>query len=99
MTAPVITSAEVKTLLESNGCFLIDIRDPEEVAEGKIPQAIAIPMEHLEEKLRGMKKDAPIVLVCAHGKRSRAAAEGLAQAGYTNVRSMRGGLEEWGTDA
>ncbi|TAK05722.1 rhodanese-like domain-containing protein [Patescibacteria group bacterium] len=95
MTGKEITVRELKTLLESDGCFLVDVRDPEELAEGKIPKSILIPAEHLAEKLSGMRKDAPLVLYCRSGRRSRAAAEALTQAGFTDVRNLSGGLEAW----
>ena len=95
MSGKEITVGELKTLLERDGCFLVDVRDPEELAEGKIPKSILIPAEHLAEKLSGMRKDAPLVLYCRSGRRSRAAAEALAAAGYSDVRNVSGGLEAW----
>ncbi len=95
MNGKEITVGELKTLLERDGCFLVDVRDPEELAEGKIPKSILIPAEHLAEKLSGMRKDAPLVLYCRSGRRSRAAAEALAAAGYSDVRNLSGGLEAW----
>lgn len=90
-----VSVGELKTLLERDGCFLVDVRDPEELAAGKIPKSILIPAEHLADKLSGLRKDAPLVLYCRTGKRSRAAAQALAAAGYTDVRSLSGGLERW----
>ena len=95
MTGKEITVPELKTLLERDGCFLVDVRDPEELEEGKIPKSILIPVERLAEKLSGMRKDAPLVLYCRSGRRSRAAADALATAGYTDVRNVSGGLEAW----
>ncbi len=94
-----ISPQELRRLLASDGCFLVDVRDPEEVAEGKIAKAIPIPMDQLEQKLAGMRKDAPLVLYCRTGRRSRAAAAALREAGYTDVRSLTGGLETWEQEA
>lgn len=95
MSEKEITVHDLKKLLERDGCFLVDVRDPEELAEGKIPKSILIPTERLAEKLSGMRKDAPLVLYCRSGRRSRAAADALAAAGYSDVRNLSGGLEAW----
>lgn len=90
-----IAPQELRRLLEADGCFLLDIRDPEELAAGRIIGSVSVPMEQLERKLAGMRKDAPLVLYCRTGRRSRAAAQALREAGYTDVRSLAGGIEAW----
>lgn len=90
-----ISPQELRRLLAADGCFLLDIRDPEELADGRISGSVPVPMERLEEKLSGMRKDLPLVLYCRTGRRSRAAAQALREAGFADVRSLTGGLEAW----
>lgn len=86
----------LKHLLESNeDFFLIDVREPEEHEEGHIRRSILIPLGTLAEKIKGIKKDKPVVLYCHLGPRSRAACDILQELGYTNVKVLKGGFDEW----
>ena len=50
--------------------MLIDVRDPDEFAAGSFKTAVNIPVEALEEKIKGFPTDKPIVYFCATGARS-----------------------------
>jgi adenylyltransferase/sulfurtransferase len=91
-----ISSKKLKSMLESKeDFFLVDVREPEEHEEGRIRRSILIPLATLAEKIKGIKKDKPIVLYCHMGPRSRAACEILQELGHTNVKVLKGGFEEW----
>ncbi len=87
----------------SAGTLLIDIREPAEYARGHIPGAILIPRGLLEFEIlpaiekRGVDavEDCDIVLYCGTGGRSALAAKSLDDMGFTNVRSMDGGIVAW----
>ncbi|HEV2528273.1 MAG TPA: rhodanese-like domain-containing protein [Thermomicrobiales bacterium] len=83
--------------LISGGAIALDVREPQEFAQGVIPGAILIPRGDLPERIRGEIPDtsAQIVAYCAGGVRSAYAAETLAGLGYTRVVSMAGGMNEW----
>jgi molybdopterin/thiamine biosynthesis adenylyltransferase/rhodanese-related sulfurtransferase len=76
---------------------VIDVREADEVAQGIVPEAIAIPRGYLELRIEEAvpDKDAPVVLYCAGGTRSVFAAQTLEALGYTNVVSMAGGFNAW----
>jgi rhodanese-related sulfurtransferase len=69
------------------GAMVLDVRTPEEFAEGHLANAVNIPFEQVAEEFakRGIAKDAPVVLYCRSGRRSGIATETLAAAGYTQT--------------
>ncbi|MBA3276618.1 MAG: molybdopterin-synthase adenylyltransferase MoeB [Chloroflexia bacterium] len=79
------------------GAHAIDVREPDEVAQGVIPGATAIPRGFLEARIEDTvrDRDEPIVVYCAGGARSAFATESLHELGYTNVVSLAGGFGAW----
>jgi len=80
-------------LLKHVPCVLIDVRLPEENAQGKIAEARNIPRGVLEFRIEDEvpSKDTPIVVYCGGGSRSALAAKTLGEMGYTQVVSLAGG--------
>src|SRR5205085_7506941 len=76
---------------------VIDVREADEHAQGVIPGAVHIPRGFLELRIEKTVADraAPVVVYCASGTRSLLAARSLGELGYTNVRSLAGGLSAW----
>ena len=72
---------------------LIDVREVDEVAAGKIPGAINIPLGLLEFRMNELDKNKEYILVCRSGGRSGRAAQLLESHGY-NVINMTGGMLE-----
>lgn len=92
-----ITAEEGKAMLEEDpGIILLDVRTPEEFAEGHIPGAIRITDSELEaEAPRQLPdKDAKILVYCRSGRRSQASAQKLTDMGYTQIYDM-GGIIDW----
>ena len=79
--------------------LLIDLRTDKEFNEwfGHIPNARWIPMMELGSNLEDLQsfKEREIVTICPGGGMSLAAAEILAQAGFRDVKSLRGGIDQW----
>lgn len=79
--------------------FLLDVRQPDEFigALGHMPGSALIPIAELPHALDRLedKKDSPIVTVCHSGGRSKTAAAILTVAGFSNVRSLEGGILSW----
>lgn len=78
-----------------NGAFILDVRQPEEWNAGHIPGAMLIPLGDLQKRLTEVPKDRQVVVVCRSGNRSATGREILRQAGYTQVTSMAGGMNQW----
>lgn len=75
--------------------LLLDVRTPEEYTASHLPGARRIDPGADATALSDVPKDRPIVTYCAIGARSAAFAERLAQAGYTDVRNLRGSIFRW----
>jgi rhodanese-related sulfurtransferase len=75
---------------------LLDCREFREVAQCKIRGSVHIPMGDLARRVDELDPDAETVVYCHHGARSLSVAEWLSkQAGFVNVRSLRGGIDAW----
>jgi selenocysteine lyase/cysteine desulfurase/glyoxylase-like metal-dependent hydrolase (beta-lactamase superfamily II)/rhodanese-related sulfurtransferase len=76
---------------------LLDVREADETRACLLPDAIVLPRglleKHVHEHVAG--KDTPVVVYSASGERSALVADTMAQLGYTNVRSLAGGIERW----
>lgn len=90
-----ITAKEVETLLNQGKTLnFIDVREVEEVAEGKIPGAVNIPLSLLEYRMNELDKEKEYIIVCRSGGRSSRAVQFLESYGY-NVINMSGGMLDW----
>ena len=74
--------------------LLVDVRTPEEFADGHYPGAINIPHETILDGLNqlGVTADIAVILYCRSGNRSGQAKQVLQQKGFTEARNA-GGLE------
>jgi rhodanese-related sulfurtransferase len=75
--------------------LLIDVRSPEEFAEGKIDNAINIPIDELRNRLNEIPVDSQIYIYCEAGLRGYLAQQILRQNGYKYVRNLSGGYRLW----
>ncbi|ALS77562.1 rhodanese-like domain-containing protein [Planococcus kocurii] len=90
-----MTTEEVQKIVESNQAIhLIDVRETDEVAAGKIPGAIHIPLGLLEFRMSELDKSSEYIMVCRSGGRSGQATRFLEDQGY-NVTNMDGGMLDW----
>lgn len=93
-----ITCQEIKGRKdEGEELNLVDVRQPEEVAEFNIG-GINLPLS----KIQGMEtediddlKDKEVICYCRSGQRSMMAALVLEQMGFTNVKNLDGGVLAW----
>jgi rhodanese-related sulfurtransferase len=78
---------------------IIDVRGADEFVGrlGHIPGARNFPVGELPQRLPELAvlHDQPVVLVCRTDKRSANAAAMLHDAGFSDVRVLRGGMEQW----
>ena len=84
--------------LENNEDFvLIDIREQDEWAQGRIEGSLHLSRGFLELQIESFVPDRnrPIAVTCAGGVRSLLAARSLEEMGYTNVASVAGGFNGW----
>jgi rhodanese-related sulfurtransferase len=94
-------TVKVKDLHEMLGAdvkpFVIDIRIPKDYEDSHIEGSLNIPQADMAERINELPedRDAPIVTVCNIGKFSKQVTLWLKSKGYRNVRSAKGGLNEW----
>jgi sulfur-carrier protein adenylyltransferase/sulfurtransferase len=74
--------------------YVLDVREPAEVAEWAFPGAVNIPLGELGGRTGELPSDRSIVVVCHAGVRSEAAADALSNAGWPAV-SLAGGAVAW----
>lgn len=84
-----------KKLGETKNAFLLDVRTPEEVANGKIEGASNVVFDDQFTSKISLIPKQPIFIYCAGGVRSAKAAKILRGNGYTQVFELEGGLNAW----
>jgi rhodanese-related sulfurtransferase len=100
MTANIIKEIEASELArwvnEANHVLrVIDVRQMEEIAQGTVPKAEALPLHTLPARVQDLSKEEKLVMVCRSGARSAQACMFLQQQGFTNVFNLRGGMMGW----
>ena len=81
--------------LRDDGAFILDVREPDEWVESHIPGATLIPLGELASRVSEVPQDQEVVVVCRSGNRSTEGRDILLAAGFTNVTSMAGGVNQW----
>lgn len=76
------------------GVQLLDVREDEEWAAGRIDGATHIPLAQLPARLTELDPTQPVVTVCRSGGRAGRAVDYLAQAGLP-AEVMDGGMTRW----
>jgi SulP family sulfate permease len=74
---------------------VIDVREPREYRQGRIPDAESMPLPIMLNHTDQIPRDRPVVLVCRGGRRSMRATALLREHGYDNVQVLRGGMIAW----
>ena len=93
-----ISQVELMQRIKANHAGLIlDVRSPEEYAEGHIPGAINIPYDQLSSRLAeiGSYKSKDVVLYCKSGGRAGKAANTLQAAGFSKLLHLDGDMNGW----
>ncbi len=90
-----ISAKEVEEkLVNGEQLNIIDVRETQEVAMGKIPTAVNIPLGLIEYKMMELDKNKEYIIVCLSGGRSSSATRFLENQGF-NVTNMNGGMMAW----
>ncbi|MEI2467839.1 rhodanese-like domain-containing protein [Niallia taxi] len=90
-----MTVNKVEALInEGKKLNIIDVREVDEVATGKIPGAVNIPLGLIEFRMHELDKTNEYIMVCRSGARSGRATQFLKEYGF-NVMNMTGGMLAW----
>ncbi|MDQ7039476.1 MAG: molybdopterin-synthase adenylyltransferase MoeB [Rhodothermus sp.] len=95
---PEITVHELKARLErGDRPIILDVRKPYEVQIASIGHDVLIPVDELSERLAELEpyRDREIVVYCRSGARSAQATKLLREAGFRDVKNLKGGILAW----
>ena len=90
-----VSVAELAAILEADPTTpVVDVRNPDEYAAGRVPGAVLVPMHTVPVRLQDLPRDRTLYLVCATGGRSAQTAAWLEPQGY-DVVNVLGGTGAW----
>ena len=93
-----ISAKELKNKFASNDDFLlVDVREPEEFADSRIPGSVLIPVAGFVDAsaFKLLPRDKEIILHCRSGIRSATCLALIQKAGFSNSRHLDGGIVAW----
>jgi adenylyltransferase/sulfurtransferase len=91
-----ITPLELKALRDrGQRPFLLDVRNPEEIAICRIAGSTVIPLPELEGRIGELDPDVPMVVHCKSGMRSAKAIALLRAHGFKRLQNLTGGILGW----
>ncbi|MFZ3005730.1 MAG: rhodanese-like domain-containing protein [Phenylobacterium sp.] len=90
-----LTPSQVKAALDAQEILLIDVREPAEFAEERIPGAQNVPLSTFDPAALPDAGGKTIVLQCAGGKRSAMAVGKCQEANQVIQTHLAGGLMAW----
>ena len=96
MVTPVELKARIK---KQQSVRIIDLRDPVELQIINIPEAENVPFHQLTKEMKRWNKEQEIILICHVGFLSSIAQRMLTEAGFNDVKNLKGGLQAWSRDA
>lgn len=91
-----VTPSEAQQLINSRkGLVMIDVRTPQELANGVIKGSHNVPLWPVMQGKLNLPKDTPLLVICAVGGRSYAAGQALVKWGFQEVYNLKGGIDGW----
>lgn len=82
--------------------FILDVREPFEQYQSKLDynNATLIPLGDLPDRVDEIEtqKDSEVVCMCRSGSRSARACKFLEKKGFSNVKNLKGGINQWAKD-
>ena len=92
-----VSTAEFKSLVDQQSGVILDVRTPEEFAEGHIPGAINLDVNgsNFKDEIGKLDKAKSYEVYCRSGKRSLKASEMMQSEGFTKVTNLDGGILGW----
>lgn len=97
---PEITATELKQRLDNGeNIQIVDVREADEVAIGKLPNSVHIPLAQVLNRMDEIDPTRETVVHCKMGGRSARAIEALKRSGFTgNLLNLKGGIIAWSND-
>lgn len=92
-TYPTVSVQDLKAAVDS-GAYVLDVRTPQEFAEGHIASAVNLPLDQVQGRSGEVPGDRPVYVICRSGSRSAQASQILQKAGK-DIRNVGGGMNDW----
>jgi len=94
---PAVDTLGATLLINKDDALVLDVRQPAEVAAGKIVNSKNIPLGDLAVRVKDLEKwkSKPVIVVCASGSRSSSAVGVLKKHGFEKVFNLSGGFGAW----
>ena len=95
-----LTPSEAVMMMNHDEAVLVDVREANEVAQGKIKGGKHIPLSNFRQRMGELEedKDKKIIIYCRSGNRSGQASEILCKQQYSQVFNLKGGVLAWQSD-
>ncbi|MFW5901706.1 MAG: rhodanese-like domain-containing protein, partial [Thermodesulfobacteriota bacterium] len=93
--SPISAQSLKQQLDNQNYGHVVDVRTPDERAQGYIEGSDHVTMTDILSESLNMPKDDEVILVCGTGYRANIVASRLKQDGFSHVHSLAGGLTAW----
>ena len=92
-----VTTLEATQLINRQDALVVDVREQAEYAQAHILNSRGLPLSQFEARIGDLEKfkDKPVIVYCATGNRSSAAAAMLRKAGFSKVSNLSGGFAAW----
>lgn len=92
-----LPARDAAAFAEDTRALVLDVREPHELSGelGQFPGSVNVPRGEIAQAALDLSFDAPILVVCRSGRRSRSVCETLVKRGFRNVANMTGGMLEF----
>jgi phage shock protein E len=87
MFQPTLSPMEARTLM-AQGAQLVDVRSPRSYRHIALPGSVNIPLPVIQQALKQLDKQTPVLLYCNSGQRSGVAKRLLEACGFTRVHNL-----------
>jgi rhodanese-related sulfurtransferase len=93
----VISPEQAVAIINHQHGVVVDVRTPDEFKAGHVLNAINFDCRETDDKLKKLNKYShkPVILICAHGRRSADFLKRMQAQGFSQVYSVGGGLQAW----
>ncbi|MBK7720857.1 MAG: rhodanese-like domain-containing protein [Austwickia sp.] len=83
--------------LPASGTVIVDVRTPQEFAEGHLQGALLadVSAPDFASRLAGLDRSRTYAVYCRSGNRSRTAVDQMSALGFTHVYGLDGGINDW----
>lgn len=92
-----ISVTEAVMLMNRKSTLILDVREPEEFAQGHLQGARNVPLSQLGNRIAEIEKfkNKPVLVICQRGSRARSACGILKSHQFSSLHQLKGGMQAW----